>query len=148
LAQTIQNQHLFRWDSFPNPEAMGQARMQAMQTFLADYEAGKAAGRYIEASLPSIPAPDDAFDLALCSHYLFLYSDQVDEATHLASLLELCRLAPDVRIFPLHDLANQPSRHLAPIIATLEGRGYAVEKRSVRYHFRTDDHWMLQIRRA
>ena len=50
---------------------------------------------------PSLPFADGSFDLALCSHLLFLYSAQFDEAFHRASIREMCRVAAEVRIFPL-----------------------------------------------
>jgi len=46
--------------------------MAAMQEFLADYRAGGREGRYMAATLPHLPFADGAFDLALCSHLLFL----------------------------------------------------------------------------
>ena len=76
LAQTRLNADEFVWDHFPTPEAMGAARMAAMTTFLADYETGRRDGRYVDAELPSLPFDDGAFDLAVSSHFLFLYSAQ------------------------------------------------------------------------
>lgn len=74
LAQTRRNAEEFVWGTpIASVEALGEVRMGAMREFLADYDAGKAAGRYVEAELPSLPFPDGAFDLALCSHFLFLY---------------------------------------------------------------------------
>ena len=43
---------------------------------------------------------DREFDLALCSHLLFLYSEQLTADFHLASIRELCRVAGEVRVFP------------------------------------------------
>jgi hypothetical protein len=45
--------------------------MAAMQTFLADYEQGKAEGRYVAGEVPYLPFKYGSFDLALCSHFLF-----------------------------------------------------------------------------
>ena len=44
--------------------------------------AGRADGRYVEAELPTLPFADRSFDLALCSHLLFLYSVQLGEEFH------------------------------------------------------------------
>jgi len=49
-----------------------------MQTFLQDYEEGKQAGRYQTGALPILPFSNQQFELALCSHFLFLYSDHYD----------------------------------------------------------------------
>ena len=49
------------------------------------------------------PLADDSFDLALCSHLLFLYTDHLDAAFHIAAVQELLRVAGEVRIFPAAD---------------------------------------------
>ena len=51
--------------------------MDALRAFLADFEAGRRSDRYVDAALPVLPFTDDAFDLALSSHFLFLYSVSV-----------------------------------------------------------------------
>jgi hypothetical protein len=75
--------------------------MAAMRVFLADYVLGKASGRHLEAELPTLPFADAAFDLAMCSHFVFLYSTQLGEAFHRDATKEMCRVASEVRIFPL-----------------------------------------------
>ena len=87
--------------------------MAAMQAFLSDYESGKAQGRYIGAELPALPFADSAFDIALCSHLLFVYSVQLGEAFHRAAVLEMCRVAADIRIFPLLALGGDSSPFVA-----------------------------------
>ena len=89
-----------------------------MAKFLDDYPSGKAAGRYIEAALPMLPFSDQAFDLALCSHFLFLYSEQCNLTFHIESIRELARVASEVRIFPLLELGAQPSRHLGATVTS------------------------------
>lgn len=60
-----------------------------MNEFLADYEQGKRQQRYLHASLPHLPFKNNQFDLALCSHYLFLYSEHVNLQQHINSMIEL-----------------------------------------------------------
>ncbi len=76
LTQTEVRKDRFIWKEIPSVEALGQRRMAAMRRFLADYDAGRADGRYVAAELPSLPFADGAFDLAVCSHLLFLYTEQ------------------------------------------------------------------------
>ncbi len=83
----------FVWEYFHDPDHLGRARLAAMKTFLSDFEKGKAEGRYIAASLPSLPFGAGQFDIALCSHLLFLYSEQLSFEFHLASIEELLRVA-------------------------------------------------------
>jgi SAM-dependent methyltransferase len=137
----------FVWDDYGTPEALEATRLSAMKHFLEDYEEGLAEGRYLEAALPDLPFEDEAFDLALSSHFLFLYSAQFDLDFHLASVLELCRVAREVRIFPLLDLQGERSRHLAPLLDTLAPHGLATEIRKVGYEFQKGGNEMLLIRR-
>ena len=77
ISQVRQNPDRYIWKNFQNVDELGQARLHAMEDFLADYELGKEAGRYRAESLPSLDFTDNQFDLCLCSHLLFLYSDQL-----------------------------------------------------------------------
>jgi ubiquinone/menaquinone biosynthesis C-methylase UbiE len=119
--------------------------MRAMETFLDDYELGKRNGRYIDAGLPALPFADNSFDLALCSHFLFLYSDQLSKQFHLQSIHEMCRIAREVRIFPLLALDNRPSPHLPESLAQLNPLfESSIEK--VPYEFQRGGNRMLRIR--
>ena len=116
-----------------------------METFLADFEAGQAQGRYVTARLPELPFSDRRFDLALCSHLLFLYSPQLNYDFHLAALQELCRVATEVRIFPLLELGSQPSRHLDTVLTTLNRQGYPTRIEHVAYEFQRGGNEMLVV---
>jgi hypothetical protein len=104
VEQTMKNMGNFVWSSIGSTEELRDTRMSAMQKFLEDYNEGKEQGRYIDAELPILPFDDGSFDIALCSHLLFLYSDRLSLEFHHKSILQLCRVADDVRIFPLIDL--------------------------------------------
>jgi len=79
MPQVRANQSDYIWKTIKSPDELERRRMQAMQAFIDDYESGSTVGRYVTGSLPDIPFKDNAFDCALCSHYLFLYSPQVSE---------------------------------------------------------------------
>ena len=145
LEQTRKNMHEFIWDSIPSVEELGKIRMSAMQEFIQDFEKGKREGRYIDASLPNLPFRDCMFDIALCSHFLFLYSEQLTEAFHLESIKELCRVAENVRIFPLLELGSAKSRHLEKIVKQLKNEGYRVRLRKVAYEFQKEGNELLEI---
>ena len=51
--------------AIPSIEALGRVRMDAMKEFLSDYTAGIKEGRYVDASLPSLPFKDGEFDIAM-----------------------------------------------------------------------------------
>ncbi len=145
VQQTRANQHQFVWDSIASVEALAEIRMAAMGTFLADYPQGKRQGRYVEASLPSLPFQDQAFDLALCSHLLFLYSAHLSEVFHLQAMAELCRVAREVRVFPLLALDGSPSPYLEAVSAAMEAAGVQVSRDKVDYEFQKGGNRMLRV---
>jgi hypothetical protein len=148
LEQTRQNADEFVWTRIRSVAELGQVRLAAMEEFLSDYPAGRAGGRYRAAALPSLPFADNEFDLALCSHLLFLYSEQFSAQFHVESVRELCRVAREVRIFPLLELGARPSRHLEPVMAQLKKSGYALQVQAVPYEFQKGGNRMLRVRPA
>lgn len=147
MEQLRRNADAYVWETFRSPGELGAARLHAMRRFLDDLPAGARAGRYVAAALPRLPFADSAFDLALCSHYLFLYSACVDFETHFAAIGEMCRVAAEVRIFPLLDLAGAPSLHVEPVRAALEKRGFAVSIERVPYEFQRGGNHLMRVRR-
>jgi hypothetical protein len=146
ISQVRQNADRYVWQNFPNPDVLGTARLAAMEQFLADYEPGLAAGRYLAKSLPDLELVDQQFELCICSHLLFLYSAQLSLQFHLDSITELLQLATEVRIFPLLQLDCQPSADLEPVMQMLEKSGYDATIQPVAYEFQKGGNQMLQIR--
>jgi hypothetical protein len=146
LDQARANAQEFVWDArIPTVQALGERRRKAMELFARDYEAGRAAGRYVDASLPNLPFDTGSFDLALCSHFLFLYSEQLSLEFHLQALRELCRVSRDVRVFPLLELGSVPSRHVEPAIEALRRDGFRVDVETTSYEFQRGGNQMLRI---
>jgi len=146
LDQTRQNAEEFMWDNIRSVEALGQIRMAAMQDFLEDYDRGKAAGRYVDAALPTLPFAEASFDLALCSHFLFLYTAQLGEAFHRSAIRELCRVASEVRIFPLLALGGQRSPYIECSAEEARSVGFDVSIEYVPYEFQRGGNQMMRIR--
>ena len=128
-------------------DALAARRWQAMQRFLADYAASSHGGRYVAGALPTLPFADRAFDLALCSHLLFLYEAQLSRAFHLQALKSLLRVADEVRVFPLVNLEAQPSRHLSPVRAALAAAGVQNEIVTVDYEVQRGASQLLRLTR-
>jgi len=147
LEQTRANMGEFVWKRIPSPEELGRIRMAAMDEFLSDYPKGRREGRYIAGELPALPFPDGAFDLSLCSHLLFLYSERLGLELHMSSITELLRVSGEVRVFPLLELGGRRSRHLAQAIEHLERMGVPVHMETVSYEFQRGGNEMLVITR-
>ncbi len=138
--------HDWVWSYHSSPEDLRHNRIQAMQIFMKDYELGKQQGRYQTAALPTLPFPNRTFELALCSHFLFLYSKQHDVAFHLASIQELMRISTEVRIFPLLTLMLEPSPYIQPVIQVCQDWGYVPSIETVGYELQKGGNQMLVIR--
>src|SRR5258706_1040088 len=105
----------FVWEWIRSPEHLEEVRMGAMENFLKDFSSVGARQRYRVASLPEFEFADGEFELGLCSHFLFLYSQWLDDAFHVASVGEMLRVAREVRIFPVTEMDGRVSRHLTAV---------------------------------
>lgn len=145
LEQVNKNIDMFVWKKFKSPQELGEARLSAMRQFLADFERGKDEGRYIDSSLPELAFEDKQFDLALCSNFLFLYDEHFSDDFHIESVRELCRVASEVRIFPIHGLQNTVAKQVVPVEDALRSDGWTVERVRVDYEFRHGSIRMLKL---
>jgi len=146
MEQMRRNMPEYLWDNIRSLDELGRLRMETMEAFLADYDAGKREGRYVDAELPALAFPDGHFDLAVCSHFLFLYSEHLPEAFHRSSILELCSVATEVRIFPLIALDGSPSPHLPRIVDELKST-CEISVETVPYEFRRGGNQMMRLSR-
>jgi len=136
----------FVWREIESPEHLRKIRMAATEQFLADYANGLLEGRYRVAELPARPFRDAEFDLALCSHFLFTYSDLLPLEFHVESVRELRRVAREARIFPLlPNFASERSPHLAPLIKELSAHGDCCEIVRMPYEFQRGGNEMLRV---
>lgn len=144
MQQTRANQDKFIWEAIPSLDDLGRIRMDAMQRFLVSYEEGRVGGMYVPGELPELPFADQSFDLALSSHFLFLYTDYLTFDFHVSAICEMLRVAWEVRIFPLLDMNAQEARYLNGILETF--RKYKPETRKVNYEFQRGGNTMLVLR--
>ncbi|HUG09523.1 MAG TPA: hypothetical protein VMM36_00845 [Opitutaceae bacterium] len=145
MAQVRGTQSNWNWTFHRDPDDLLNHRRTALEVFLADYERGLSEGRYLVGELPTLPFAPASFGLAVCSHLLFLYSDLLTAEFHIQSLRELCRVARDVRAFPLLNLRGEPSPHLGAVRSTLEADGWATEIAKVDYEFQHGGDEMLRV---
>ena len=119
--------------------------MAAMGQFLSDFDKGKMGNRYLAYSLPELPFEDRSFDLALCSHFLFLYPDQLSVDFHIESIREMIRVAREVRIFPLLTLNGQTYPRIGTVYNWIEQSNHIYKVEKVNYEFQRGGNQMLRI---
>ena len=144
VGQTAANAEDFTWGrGVDDLDDLVDKRRTAMETFLGDFEAGRTTGRYLPGELPRLSFADRSFDLAVCSHLLFLYGEQLSTQFHVDSVAELCRIAREVRIFPLLELGSVPSRHLPSVRNQLDELGVTTRVELVEYEFQRGGNQIL-----
>ena len=74
--------------------------------------------------------------------------DQHDTQFHIQSIRELCRVAREVRVFPLLTLGGEPSPHVAAVTAALADVGVTMTIERVPYEFQRGGNEMLRLRRG
>ncbi len=145
MGQVVKNKDNFVWKIITNTGMLYEMRIEAMTEFLIDYNEGKEEGRYLAEALPNLSFEDEQFDLALSSHFLFLYSEHLDEDFHMKSILEMLRVAKEVRVFPLVDLKGEKSVHVEGVIKGLTSLGFDVNIVKTGYEFQKGGNEMLKI---
>ena len=135
----------YLWSWYGSLERHHEVRRTALAAFLADLH--RHPGSYVPGSLPHLPFDDGAFDLAVCSHLLFTWSNVFDEAWHEAAVLELLRVASEVRLFPLvAQGAGEPVPFLPTLIDRLRSLGHRADVVDVPYEFQRGASQMLAVK--
>ena len=145
MEQVVKNKDNFVWKIITSTGMLYEMRIEAMTEFLIDYNEGKEEGRYLAEALPALSFEDEQFDLALSSHFLFLYSEHLDEDFHMKALLEMLRVAKEVRVFPLVDLKGEKSVHVEGVVKELTALGYDASIIKTGYEFQKGGNKMLKI---
>jgi hypothetical protein len=109
--------------------------------FASDYSVGKTQGRYQLAHLPRLPFEDFQFELALCPDLLLRETHASPDQV----MIELCRVAHEVRIFPLLDEHGEISSTLGPAMLALQNKNYGIEVREVPYKLLKGNNAMLRV---
>jgi SAM-dependent methyltransferase len=135
------NEEHFDWSWYGNRERRTQLRTMAARLFLDDFR--QRPHRYVAGALPNLPFADSSFDLVLCSHLLFTWSDVLPVEWHRRAFAELVRVARrEIRVFPLVlQGVGTPVSFLHDLRAEL-GRS---ELRTVAYRFQRNADRMLVV---
>ena len=135
------------WSYHQSPDDLRANRVKAIATFVDDCDRGRQERRYQVGALPKLSFDDNEYDLALCSHFLFLYSDHYDYQFHYDSIVEMLRVSQEVRIFPLLTLTLQTSPYCDRLIHELSQQGYTVATVNVEYELQKGGNKMLVIQK-
>ncbi|QJC51578.1 class I SAM-dependent methyltransferase [Paenibacillus albicereus] len=140
----------FDWSYYGSLERHRAERVASLQSCLADRASAEGEGRYVQAALPVLPAPDGRFDLVLCSHFLFLYAEQFGYGFHRDAILELmrvCRPGGRVLIYPLLSLRSEPYPELDRLLDEIRAAGGRPSLRSSKLPFLPRSTQFLDIAR-
>lgn len=117
---------------------------QSADLFLNDYKAGRASQRYQAMSMPKLPFDNGMFDLVLCRDILF-HSQTKENYQPQELLVELCRVANEVRVYPLQDESGEMPQELGPIMLMFQQNNFGVEVREVKYELQKGGNAMLRV---
>ena len=124
------------------------ARREALGTFLLDYSRGYCAGRYRYGCLPNLAFDDRSFDLTLCGHLLFIYSEKLDAGFHRAAIHELCRVTrEEIRIHPVVDSESRRYPQLDELVEIAKELGFRGDLRPVEHEFFRGSNQTLVLKR-
>lgn len=86
----------------------------------------------------SLDYSNQSYDLCICDDVLFdepyynlLGDDQKVIDAHSFILQEFCRVAGEVRVFPITSHAGKPSKYLGPVLKLLQEKGLGEELRQI-----------------
>lgn len=133
------------WTYFTSPEEQRAHRMATMQKFLEDFSRSGLQTRYISGSLPNLPSFDLKFDIALVSHFLFLYSELLSFEFHINSIRNILKEAKELRIYPLHCNIGSESPYVAPLKKFLAKENYIVTIEEVKHEITKGSKQMMKV---
>lgn len=125
-------------------DAILQLWHDAKDKFLQDYEKGKQEGRYQSIGLPKFPYEFHHFKLALCSDMLF-HTQLSEHISPQVLMNELCRVAEEVRVFPLLNEKGEIADDLGPVMLELQQQNFGIEVREVPYEQHKGGDAMLRV---
>lgn len=146
--QIKERPHKFVRRTYDSIEQAERVRKAGLLRFLEDYLIGKALGRYREGALPYLEFNDRSFDVVLCGHLLFIYSESLDLEFHRSAFRELCRVAKEeVRIHPIVDNGSERYPHLDELLHLADSLGFESCIQDVDHEFFAGTNRTLVLKR-
>jgi ubiquinone/menaquinone biosynthesis C-methylase UbiE len=135
----------FVWNFFESLDELKKIRLKACHQFFEDYKNNRE--KYIKADLPNLPFKDNAFNVVLCSHLLFIYDHRLSYEFHINAVKEMLRVtSKDVLIYPLVRHKAIKSRYVKKILEDLLDIEVMIER--VDYEFRKGSNEMMRISKS
>jgi hypothetical protein len=133
----------FLWGYFKDLDDLKRQRTLVCHEFAEDYKQNQKKS-YIKGDLTNMPFKDDFFYLILCSHLLFIYDHRLSYEFHKKSILEMLRVAREIRIYPFVKGASMKSEYVSRIMDEL-GDTADFELVNVDYEFRKGGNEMMKL---
>ncbi|MBN6188928.1 SAM-dependent methyltransferase [Aneurinibacillus sp. BA2021] len=134
------------WTHVGSMEQLREERTKALTQCIHDMKANSA--RYVPAVLPLLPFSDEAFDITLSAHFLFMYADKIDHHFHLQTLEEMMRVTrEEIRIFPTTDMNGRKYEQMDEIKEWSLQKGWEATEHTVPYEFHKNANTMLKLRK-
>ena len=146
LTRVEQYPERFDFNKYGGMNFFIEKRQQGMQTFFKDFANGYTSGRYCGLAEDKLPFASARFDLALCSNYFFADLPEQNLDFHLHWIHELCRVAGELRIYPLTDQEGQVSHLLGQVLLALQQNHYEVAIENVAFRLVPASEAVLRVR--
>jgi hypothetical protein len=136
----------YNWDFYKDIPGLAGFRREARKRFLADYQSGHT-GRYVKTEFPDTVFTGKEFDIAIMSHFIFLYDEHLDYNFHRDVIAELIRITrEEIRIYPLLNLRWKRSAFVDRIIndAGFSGVKFSVKKCGFEFVKGADEYLVIK----
>jgi hypothetical protein len=136
------NKANYHWETFNSPKELVNQRLATAEKFLRHFTTTPA--KYYKDTLPNLNSKE-YFQLALCSHFLFLFSGDLNTHFHIAAIESIMNHAEELRIFPLVDRHGKTSSHLPHVLDYLHESNLQYEILPTQYRFQKGAYNYLKI---
>lgn len=138
--------NLYKWEFFKDIEHLKRQRGKAYKGFIEDFKQNSTVG-YVNTEYPKNNFKDKQFNIALVSHFLFMYDEYLDYEFHKQVVKELTRItSKEIRIFPMVNLRGEKSLFVHKLAEDGDFSKYKFEIVKVDYEFVKGGNEMLVIK--
>jgi len=137
---------LYKWEFFRDIEELREQRRKAYKSFIEDYK-HNLNRVYVSTEYPENKFKDKQFDIALISHFLFMYDEHLNYEFHKQTIKEIMRItSKEIRIFPLVNLKGEKSLLVEELMKDEEFANNKIKVIKVEYEFVKGGNEMLVIK--